>query len=326
MTGRIRNTACAALVLVALATTAWAQNTAPATQPGTVVLQQKFPAGAYRLVQTHTTKSTTTQNDQQLPEQTIQQTMVMRMDVSQPNAEGRQTITLRFEKIRHVVDLGFVKMEYDSSNTNIQNPRLAQLYGPMLKASFKLTVTNGQITAVDGVKEFWAELAKSNPALAPVAKQMKDQVSETMVKQLVSKSQLLLPAGGKAVKVGDSWTNQTNVPVPLLNAAKVDFTTTLSAVKNSPAGRVAVLAVKGQMNAKTGDKIDLGMAKVVVQSVESTYSGSMDFLVDKGMLQKQTLDMTMKMKMTIESAEGVKQTASEAKTSMSVTIEPIPAS
>ncbi|KKL41718.1 hypothetical protein LCGC14_2367510, partial [marine sediment metagenome] len=185
------------------------------------------------------------------PRQRMLQEMTMLLVVGRPDAEGLRTIDMSYERMQQTTTMGEMKVSFDSNlPVGKQDLRLATALAPMLKVKIRVVLdAAGKVVKVSGIDKLWDDLVKSNPAMAPMAEQMKKQMGNLLVKQLIAKGQELLPAAG--VRVGESWETSGKMTIPFVGPVNVVQQCKLKSVAKTKAGRIAYIDYKGRMTSKT---------------------------------------------------------------------------
>jgi len=244
-----------------------------------------------------------TVDKQAQPKQHMEQTLVARIDVGEPRANGDRVIEITYTRIKQEVKRGGETLSYDSAGEPAkQNQVLAKAYKPLLAIHIKVVLgPAGEVKEVTGLEEFWKKLGKENPGAAATFKDMQKQMGDQLVKELISKARDLMPAGGAAV--GQTWKVNKNVGVPFVGEVKLVQDCKLTAVKHTEAGEVAVIDYKGKMTLPEHASVEVGVVKLEFTSFQMSQDGQLLYNVDTGTTDA-SLTQEAKMEMTGKDERG----------------------
>jgi anti-sigma28 factor (negative regulator of flagellin synthesis) len=148
---------------------------------------------------------------------TTKQTMkVTGMEISQTQEQGftfswtpkeqdkdkNWIVNQKIEAIKMDIEMGGNKISYDSlkDTSGTGNP-LADFFKALVGSEFKLTISpDMKVLKIEGRDEFMQKLAKANPQMEPLLKQI---LSDDALKQMADPAFAAVP--NKPVKKGDSW-------------------------------------------------------------------------------------------------------------------------
>jgi len=230
-------------------------------------LRLRYVPGSYKLTQEITMKQLVFVAGQQ-QRQNTQFTTVAAVDVGKPEPNGRRQLLLRFERIKQHTQMGRTQMTFDSAGSPEENtPIMAQALQPLLAARITATIdADGQVIEAKGLDEIWQKTAAANPAMAPLVKQMKGQMGDEYLKQMLMNLAKLFP--GRTVGIGDTWTVEDSLKVPVAGKAKVKQDCKLRAIEQTAAGAVAIVYSIGKINVAKGATMKAGGATITFTKMD----------------------------------------------------------
>jgi hypothetical protein len=288
----MRKIVWAAVGLVMLAEAAFGQSEKIAItwgyEPGTYVMTVKMDMD-----------QVTTMSTGQVTNQKIQMMMVMELEAGAKDAQGAQVLTTTFKRASQSLTGGPISMAYDSANPQGGNPMFASLYRAMLDKPIQMKLNkDGKVTDLSGLDAIWDAMAAENPSMALMAKNMKEQMGDTYLSQMMDLGRRMAPSS--PVAVGDSWESDQPLNLPMIGPIQVKQTCTLKRVKDSPQGPVAVIAFNSTMETKEPKSVDTGApGETTIDKVQIVQTGTIEMAVNGGMVlsglsdQKTTMRMTM---------------------------------
>ncbi len=265
---------------------------APALAQDTVDLKPKFQPGTHWLTNFSNIQQTIKMGDQTM-EQTINMMMVMKMDISEADAEGNRTAKLTYERIVQNMDMmgGQMKMSFDSDKPDNNSP-LAMAMKPLTGAVFTMTIDkNHKITEVKGFEELVADMQKKNPQAANMLKQMEDSFSGDQLKQMIGQSAQGMPE--KPVAVEESWQQKIEMPMPQIGEMELNIDYVLEDIVEKEGRKLAEITFKGKGDLKDIEKnanMPMAFSKMKIDQ-----EGRMFFDVEKGQATRTELNQTMQM-------------------------------
>ena len=259
--------------------------------------------GRYEVTMDMKTDQTIMAQGMAQPAQKIAQLMVMVIDVAKPGPSGDRQVTMTFHRIRQSMEMGAMKMVFDSADKpENQNPMMGKMFAPMLKAKFVITVgPEGKVKKVQGLDELWGGMVKQNPAMAGMAKQMKQQFGDSMIKGLMGQGMQGLP--DKPVAVGETWKPTTKLSMPFVGQADMRQVCTLKSLMRTPTGQVAVIDYTGTVQSADGAPTTMGPMTMTIKKLNLKQSGTMRFNTTTGMFETQTIKQTAEISM-VSSGQG----------------------
>lgn len=275
-------------LLVALA----AATIAPAAE--TCELKLKYPPGTvYQITRMNTQQSMSmSQQPGRTMNTRVQQLMVMKRVISQPDEKGNKTLTVTFERVVQKVTVpGVINASYDSAQPAAgQNARLAQALQPMLKTRMTATINaKGEIVDFKGADQLQGQTGGKSP------------LNNDQLKQMISASAQMLP--DKPVAVGESWKVQQKLDSPM-GKLTLDYDVRLKEVKQQGGQDVAVLQFKGTGKGQPGQVQQMGPIQAKTVSSELKQNGTVHFLIQRGDQGKMIMQQTVKMVMAMDNPNG----------------------
>ncbi len=258
-----------------------------------VKIEQRYPAGHYKMVNTQTQKMNMSMNGNPMGTNTTKMTMVMDQVVSEPDSSGTQTMKLTYEKVRQEMSMMGQNMVYDSSDKSTWNSPMAAGFKPLIGKTITATIKDGEIVKVKGMDKIWDEMARTVPGGGQIAKQMKESLGNDAMRSLMGMGGEMLP--DKAVAAGDTWQTKQELPFPMLGKISMTFFCKLKDVSND----VADISYTGKMKIDP-EKAKFPVPNAKIEKVDGDYTGTVQYSTQSGRLLSQTMDMDMKMNMTIE--------------------------
>lgn len=141
--------------------------------------------------------------------------MGYRMGVEAVDAKGNATVKVTYSSVVFRQEGPQGTIEFDSEKPTADVPVMAKGFAAVVGEHFTMQLApSGQVLAVDGVDAMSARVIKKadlpeGPMREMVGKMMKDQYGDQTLKEMLEKVMRIFP--DKAVRVGDTWTNQANL-------------------------------------------------------------------------------------------------------------------
>jgi hypothetical protein len=267
-------------------------------EPKTYRLAETFSPGERWMlasIMIDQTVDVTMEEASQVMDQVINQMMVMKMVISEPDENGAKTATLTYERIVQQMNLGDMtgmKQFYDSANPDPASPLTPQMK-PLTDLRFTITIDkNNKIAAVKGFDELVAKMQEKNPQAAGMLAQMKDSFGDEQIKNLFQQGMEAMPE--KPLAVGQTWKQSIPLPVAMIGDVTINAEYELAEVKDvdgrqigtiniDSSGELAKQAAAGGPGGMTFEKFDIKQ------------EGTMTYDFQKGRLShseiKQTGDM-----------------------------------
>ena len=260
-----------------------------------VTLSSKFPPGVY----------TTTMNQQMNVQMAMpggqqmdqKQTMMMVSQImAGPIDPTGQKVEMEFKRIKQSTQVGAMNMGYDSADPNQSSSPMAAIFKALLDAKISFTMTaDGKIKDVSGLDKMIDDMTKQNPALAPMAKTMKEQMGDNMVRQMVGMGNQMLP--DKPVGPSDTWQTKATQNLGMIGEMTIANDCKMTALENTPKGKVAVIEFTGKATTAEGKAAPMPGAKLEKLNMDMT--GTSRFNATTGLLVSTNTNIKATMSMSV---------------------------
>lgn len=138
-------------------------------------------------------------------------------------SDGSLRMDMRFDRIVTSMDLGGMKMEFDTRNAEETTHPAALVQRALVGKQFTVTLTpRGQVSEMDGVETMFDQLADvvaNEPGTREMVDAMKQGFGEQTIASMLQQSILILPEN--PVGVGDTWQQELTMPNPVLGSVNV---------------------------------------------------------------------------------------------------------
>jgi hypothetical protein len=194
---------------------------------------------------------------------------------------------------------GKTMLDYDSAKKSPKDgDATATAFANMVGAKIQFILDAGdKVESVQGVEDLqnrMASLTKNDPSGT-----MKAMFNADALKQMMDQAANL---PGKAVKPGDSWPVHHEYPMGAMGTMVSDFTFTLNGWELRHGRWCARIAMEGTLSTRPGDdaaQADSPMKGMKITVTDGTASGETWFDEDMGMFTDTTLNLDMKLAITI---------------------------
>lgn len=198
------------------------------------------------------------------------------------------------------VEMIILSMKIEAKGLPTEVPGLGDIGDRVKNTPITATLNDDmEVTKVEGYEKFLDKLADGDEA---VRKQMKGQITEASVGQMVS--QVFTFAPSKPVKVGDTWNRTDKIPAGGLGNATVKQKYKLESVAND----TAKITVGGDLAFKEGDgtipNLPEGVKVSKFDMKADKYKGTVQFDTKAGRLKELKLTMDLNGSITM-SAGGM---------------------
>ncbi|MFA5794171.1 MAG: DUF6263 family protein [Candidatus Brocadiia bacterium] len=285
---------------------------APVTAPSDKVkLEWKFfKDNTYKYKMTQEMISNTSEPTMGEQKMAMKQEINYSQKVMGVNENGAGILETTYNTVNLNADIPMLgKIKFDSTNpediATLDNSDPApqkMLFRPfMVMLGKKLTVNmdkSGQVIEVKGISELMDELLKGNERFAD---QIKASFNEKWYTSLMTQANTRLP--GAIVAKGESWTNETEIPVPMAGNIKLAIKSTYMGSEiynNRNCARIddqITLSFNLEQLQQLGDKVKIEWSNN--NGIRKTY---FDFQV--GQVIKSEANMRLTMDVTIKSASS----------------------
>lgn len=278
--------------------------TVVAAPPKTYTLAPKYIPGVYYMVmnmdmqQKQGARPAEEENKPARKAMNMEQVFVVKMVISQPDENGQKTMTITYERIGQTMKMGNVAMMRYDSLASQSNGMMAQMFAPLLKAKITAVLDKDHtITSVSGFEGIWDELIQSTPSARPMLEKMKGSFNDENLRRMIETGQEQLPA--KPVAVGESWTNEQELPMPMFGKINVKSNMKLLSVEEKDGRQIAKISISGAAKAG-GEKAPAeSPIPMKITEMDIQQKGTMFFDITAGQMSrtdmKQTISMAMSM-------------------------------
>lgn len=253
---------------------------------------------------------------------TIGQTMVqvVRNTVQDVTADNTAIVRQTFESIRLEANSPAGSTVFDSTAPGKPSDpgmaTVAAMMSAMVGESITLAIApSGTILRVEGMTAIFDKAMKAlppqGPAMAPVFDQLKRSLNDDAFRSMFEQGFGFFPE--RSLKVGDTWTSQSDVMNPLLGKTTAVRTYRLDRIESREGASLAHIAVTLAMK-------QTGPAAAVIPGInaameDGTSTGEIVFDATKGRVQRTTFNSETRMNLSIAppgadpvSAKGVVRT------------------
>ena len=281
-------------------------------------LKNQYPQGTYEMVMNMDMDMIIEMMGQKMP---MKQKMGQYCDIDAGpvDGDGFQKVVMKVTRIVMEQKVSLANLKYDSADEATHNSPLKAM-GVML--GLRLTMTfdrDGKIVKVEGLDEFWNELAK-NPDYPPQAAELlkKQMTNESMTKNFDSHREAM-PSG--PVAVGDRWKSTGSAEMPMIGKLETELDNTLRIVKLVEGVECAEIVSKIKMDTKEPGEIEMGQAKMEYKNVSMENESTMLMEIGTGLVISHVSDMKMEMEMETQVGDRTmeQKMTGTGKTTMTIT-------
>ncbi len=290
--------ACAVLLpaCVSAGAFAGAARTRPAGEK--VLLKRRHPPGRYVLTQVSDIEQTMAIDGEKRPKQHLSQTLVVLMAVDKPDEAGVVKMALTYRRFEQTMRTGR-RVSTFASDAPPKKPDspIAAAIRKLMKTRIVVEVgPGGKVRSVSGLGEMWTALGKTGPRGEVLARQLRKQLGDRMIKGLIEKQWEMIPARG--VSVGETWRHDARLEVPFAGQVECRQQCSLKAVEAAPGGRIAIIEYAGKIRSDKEVTTAFGAIELTVDSVDMDRRGTVQFNVDTGMVAGASVHQTGTMVMS----------------------------
>ena len=274
-------------------------------------LKQKFPAGTYVMTTEGDMKQDMNMGPAGTMRQNIKMLMALEMTAEKPAEDKTQVLHISYKRLKMSVTGGPMGLSFDSERppvageeTSPVSAMMWQILKPLLGAKLDITIDGqGKAVKMSGMDKLWGEMAEANPAAAPMMASMKKSFGDETMKMMLWEMAGPLPK--QPVAVGEKWTTNKALVVPMLGNMTMEQECTLKEVRKTSAGRIAKIGFVGKFSKgkpKPGD--NAATTPMTISKMAGQQTGTMRFNVDTGMVAEIVTDQKMAMEMVPAGQEG----------------------
>lgn len=269
-----------------------------------VSLRHRWTPGAYEIATEMDMDQTVTPGGRPSQRQKMSQEIHVRLDVDARGEAGTKDARLSYGSVVQKMTVGGQVLGYDSNGPAAQNaPQLAAVLEPLMGADIRITLdAEDRVSEVRGLNEVWDKVARTNPQLAGMAGQMKNEMGDEMIRQLLNGSAEMLPQ--EPVGTGDTWPATIPLNVPFVGKVNVEYECRLDDVEETADGQVAHIAFRGHLKEEGATTASVGPGRVTIKDVDFKQVGSMQFDIDTGMVAGTTMKQTGRISMIAQGTEA----------------------
>jgi len=281
-----------------------------------VTLKHKFRKGPVtRLVTTIDMAIEMTMPDVGLPEMpkdmkvNTTQTYEMLYRVSDAEPNGNTTIEITFDRFKQAIDMNETKMEFDSKDPDRDkdNPLakpLSSVFKSLIGCKYTVRLDkDGRVAEVKGLDEIWNTLGEGKTPQAvrdEMRKMFGDKQLNKMMSDFMGKD---LPP--HPVAIGESWTLDERLDVPMFGGVQTKTTCTLVAVEERKGKRCAKIGVVGTMKSTETQPVSKPRGFMPSMRIrKSDMQGFEWFDIEAGQFLEMDMDQTMEMTMGLPGPPG----------------------
>lgn len=225
------------------------------------------------------------------------QTLVFSWTPKEQDANKNWTVKLKIEGVTLDIDIGGMKVDFDSNKDIAANNPLADFFKAMIGSEFILTIDgDGNVKRVEGRDDFLKKLITANQQMEPLLRQL---INNETLMQMAGPILGIVP--NKPVKSGESWTRDTKLNMGAIGTYETTHTYTLAGkdTQNKQLDRITVATTvryvpPKEKNGPLPFKIKGGAIKT------SEAGGSILFHPEKGRLVSSNLNMKLEGKLTVD--------------------------
>lgn len=292
-----------AKILICCLTAAIAIYAANAQDAQTVTFKPFSEPGKYVIIQEMTAAGINKADEFQYP-QTMSQLMAMYLDVYSPDSDGGRKIDMAYKYIRVKNKYGAIEMNYDSSlPADKQDPKIASFYNVIKDARVSMVCDQkGKVTSVVGMDEIFDAVAKNDAQAAAIMEQMKKQFGNEAIKAVFTGNMQMFPES--PVAIGQGWSKPDKLNLPILGAIDITMDYKLEKIEDSPAGKIALVAINGTFTGGTDQAAEVGNGKIIMKKVVMKLAGTSRVEIARGLPVETIIDQTIHSEATLISADG----------------------
>ena len=232
-------------------------------------------------------------------------TMKNILEVSRPNEQGTQKMKMTFAEIKMNQTMMGMEILYDSTDENLQDPRIAPVYSAMLGSEITFDLTqDGKSENVKGFDDLWEKIAENMPGVgAEMLKTMKENMGDEMLSNMMNGFDN--DFGKEPRAIGEKWTETKTQKIPVFGKSETALTHTLKSVKDN----VAVIATDGKIKME-GDAIEMGPVKMKFEKGDMGIVSTSNINLKTGLVfdvkGETKMDITAAMDMPVGNAPQMK--------------------
>ena len=271
--------------------------TAPCGRAQEITLPRRLAPGRYVFLATTTHSQVLTRNGVDQPWLVTTRTLELALDVRPAEPGANALVELSFRRIAQTLTTRSQTLRYDSAAPKPQPGRLQHLLAPLLKARLRVALNAaGRVARVEGLDAVWDARALKDPPMAKWLNQIKAEMGDEMLGDLLD--QVGRPLPDKPVRVGDSWKGALRFRLPYVGEKKDTHKVVLKGIERKTGRAVAVLDLGDTYNEPAPSIVQVEPIPLTVQRVQVTQTGELRvgltalWPVDLKVLRVSTLTMS----------------------------------
>jgi len=207
-------------------------------------------------------------------------------------------IVQKIEGVAMDIDIGGSKISYDSTKDSTANNPLGDFFKALVGSTFTVTLDPAKmkVTDVAGRDEFLKKLVAANPQMKPLLEQI---LSKDALKEMAEPTFAVVPDKDNISK-GYSWTKTTSLDMGPIGKYDNEYKYTYEGAD----GKLQKIKVDTTLKYKApGDQAGAGGLPFKIKSADlksTSASGTILFNQEKGRVEKSTMDLELKGKLSIE--------------------------
>ena len=179
------------------------------------------------------------------------------LEVSRPNGQGTQKVKMTFAEIKMNQTALGMEIVYDSTDKDLQDPRMAPMFNAMLGTEITFDLTkDGKSENFKGFDDLWEKMVKSMPGVtAAMLESMKKSMGDEMLSNMASSFDNNF--GKEPRAIGEQWTETRMQTIAIFGKSETELKNTLKSVRDN----VAVITTDGKIKME-GGTFEMGPVKM----------------------------------------------------------------
>lgn len=255
-----------------------------------VELKWKFEKGKpfYQEMTTDTTQKMTVMGQNITQVQKV--TFFLSWTPVDKDKDGNWTVKQKIDGLKMEIEIGGNKITYDSVKDAGQNNPLGEFFKQLVDSEFTLTVNDKmEITKVEGKDKFIDKLAKANPQMETLLKEI---LSDDAIKQMADPTFGALP--DKPVKKGDTWPRKNVLNMGPIGKYETDYTYTYEGKNKNEKFHQIKVDTKLKYtppDSKAQPQLPFKITKADLKSDKKGTTGTILFDTDKGRVESSDMKL-----------------------------------
>jgi len=227
------------------------------------------------------------------------------LEVSRPNGQGTQKVKMTFAEIKMNQTALGMEIVYDSTDKDLQDPRMAPMFNAMLGTEITFDLTkDGKSENFKGFDDLWEKMVKSMPGIpAAMLESMKKNMGDEMLSNMASSFENNF--GKEPRAIGEQWTETRMQNIPIFGQSETELKNTLKSVRDN----IAVITTDGKIKME-GGTFEMGPVKMKFEKGDMGLVTTSSLNIKTGLtfeVKGETkMDITAALDMPVDSAQQVK--------------------